>query len=157
MPLPQGGNQGQEEQKSEILNIGKAYKEVFSLISKQWVENTAFHCSNVVFSKVVSAYLWISNKAQKLTRNSKILTTVFHLPRPLGRPWVWVSASPWRPWLQEGDRHCRIPPETCSGEDTCTGCQEKTLKRKMYTESIRYLKLLSVSQLFSKKTFSFPS
>ena len=88
-----------------------------------------------------------TNKKQRLTRSSKILTTVFHPPLPPERPWVWVSASPWRPWPREGGRHCRIPPETCSGEDTCTGCQEKTLKEKMYSESIRYFELYYQSKL----------
>lgn len=58
MPFPQDGNQGQgESEESEILktvprmknsNKGEVYKEVFSSISKEWVENTVFHCSKVV-------------------------------------------------------------------------------------------------------------
>lgn len=137
----------------------KAYQEAFSSISKQWVGRQPSIVQRLCFLRWFQhIFEYQTNKAQKLTRNSKILTTVFHPPPPPGRPWVWVSASPWRPWLQEGDRHCGIPPETCFGEDTCTGCQEKTLKRKnVYRNHKIFETVLSVSQLLSKRTFSFPS
>lgn len=128
------------KQESEILktvphmknsNKWKAYKEDLSSIL-EWVEKTkSFIVPILCFRRqLLHIYEYQTNKTHKLTENAKTLTTVFHPPLLPERPWVWVSASPWRPWLQVGDRHCRIPPETCSGEDTCTGCQEKTLKEK---------------------------